>query len=293
MERLPIVVGLGEILWDCFPDFRRPGGAPANVAFHASQLGARGVVCSRVGKDALGQELLEHLRQHDLSTQYVAVDPVHETSRATIRFDDRQQHTFTIHENCAWDFLAIDGDAEGLMREASAICFGTLAQRSETARATIYHYLRIAPPDCLRVFDVNLRAPFYDLASIERSLRIANVLKLNDDEVNELARMFDLTVGEPVAFAAAMRDRFDLELVAITRGGKGCVLECAQETIEEPGTPVEVVDTVGAGDAFSAALIVGLIGRRPLAVIAREANHLAAQVASHPGATPRLPRQSL
>lgn len=280
------VIGLGEILWDCFPDERRPGGAPANFAFHAGQLGLQGVVLSRVGTDELGDEFIQYLSKHGLSDQYVQRDPEHPTGQVRVEFvDGDPQYTFV--DDVAWDYLEFTPETAVLCSKAAAICFGTLAQRNRDSQAMIYNCLRAAPVDAWKIYDINLRPPFYSKETIESSLLLANALKLNEDEVTYLAENFGLpTEIEP--FAAEVQRYFGLKAVCITLGGDGCLLARGDEQSRQPGIPIEIVDTVGAGDSFTAAVAHGLVHQKSVAEIAAFANQVAALVASSAGAMPDL-----
>ncbi|QDU38921.1 2-dehydro-3-deoxygluconokinase [Maioricimonas rarisocia] len=286
-EAAPIVIGLGELLWDVFPDRRLPGGAPANVAFQAGQLGCRGVVASRVGTDDLGDELCSYLDEKGLDSSYVQRDPEHPTGRVTVELSDDGQPDFTIHEHVAWDFLAFEEPLQQVAGEASAVCFGTLAQRSPIARQTIHSVLAATPQNCLRVYDVNLRQQFYDRSWVEPSLEKASVVKLNHDEVGILAGQLELPT-DPIGFAGAVQDKFAIDWVCITRGADGCLIATNDETVDVPGRPIEVVDTVGAGDAFTAALITTRLEGWPLRPAAEFANRVGGLVASRSGAMPTL-----
>jgi fructokinase len=282
-----IVIGLGELLWDCFADSRRPGGAPANVAFHAGQLGHRGVVCSRVGADELGEALLVYLADHGLETGYIQRDPDHATGTVTVDTTDPGHPSYVIHDPVAWDFLRFDDDLDRLMADASAVCFGTLAQRHASSRDTIHRCLAAAKA-ALIVYDVNLRQSWYDREWIERSLRAASMVKLNADEVGVLADVLDVgsAVAEP--FCGALRSRYGVDTVCITRAERGCLLNGPRETVDVPGVKVAVADAVGAGDAFTAALISAHLRGWRLPAAARFANDVGALVASRPGAMPNL-----
>lgn len=282
------VVGLGELLWDCFDDQRRPGGAPSNVAYMAQQLGLRGAVCSRVGQDAWGDELLGFLQQHQLPTDVVQRDPDHKTGWVTVDLSRPQHPEYTIHEQVAWDYLEFDAPTQELMRQSAAICFGTLAQRSETSRETIYACLAAAPEKCLRVYDVNLRHPWYERRWIERSLREANIVKLSAEEVVRLAAMLELGMDDPHFFANTVQQAYDVDLICITRGAEGCLLVDRRGFADQPGIAIEAADPVGAGDAFTSALIYTQLQGWSLSDTAKFANRIAALVAGKPGAMPEL-----
>ncbi len=282
-----IVVGLGEVLWDCFPDSRRPGGAPANVAFHAHQLGQRGVICSRIGDDELGRELLAYLDARDLDTRHVQRDCSRPTGYVTVNTTNPDRPLFIIHEHVAWDALEFNEELESLMSAAAAVCFGTLAQRSLRSRETIHHCLSAAQ-NTLIVYDVNLRQNWYERGWIERSLRAAHIVKLNIDELAVLASLLETESADPQRFAADLRARFGVELVCVTRAEEGCLLIGRDETADVPGVRVEVADAVGAGDAFTAALISARLRGWGLQRAARFANEVGALVAARPGAMPAL-----
>lgn len=285
-ETKPIVVGLGELLWDVFPDRRRPGGAPANVAFQAGQLGAEGIVVSRVGHDPLGDELMGFLAERGLSAQYVQRDSEHATGTVEVVMTDAGHPDYTIAADVAWDFLELPDATREMFQQASAVCFGTLAQRSATTRETIHAALQATRPECLRVYDVNIRQTYYAPEWFERSLQAANVIKLNDGEIEVIATQLGLP-DEGESFANAVRARYAIDLVCITRAEKGCLL-VGEESVDVPGIAVDVIDAVGAGDAFTAALIVGTLHDIPLSVRGHFANAVGALVCRHAGAMPEL-----
>lgn len=283
----PTIVGLGELLWDHFGDVRRPGGAPANVAFHAGQLGGCGVVCSRVGRDEAGDALLDFLQSQRLDTSEIQRDPAHPTGRVTVDMSDPGHPTYVIHKNVAWDALEWTDRIAELCRRADAVCFGTLAQRSKASRTTIQRLLRETRDDCLRVFDVNLRQQWYTAETLAASLERSTIVKLNRDEVEILAPQLDLP-SDAVAFARELLQRYPLRIVCVTRAEHGCLAVSAEEVVDLPGIPITVSDAVGAGDAFTAALISAQLEGWPLHPTVEFANRVGALVASHPGAMPPL-----
>ena len=285
------VVGLGELLWDCFEDSRRPGGAPANVAFHAAQHGCRGIVASRVGRDELGSELLQFLVAQGLETTYLQEDGEHPTGRVTVDASIADHPQYTIHENVAWDFFVCDDRQRELMGQASAVCFGTLAQRNDASRTAIHECLQATREDCLRVYDVNLRQDWYTAECIAASLQRADLVKLNDDELAVLKELLDLVGDDPTAACQCIRARYDVGVVCVTRAEKGCLLVGDSQAVDIPGTPVEVVDAVGAGDAFTATLISALLEEWPLADAGAFANRVGGLVASRAGAMPALKQE--
>ncbi len=284
----PLVVGLGELLWDVFDDLQRPGGAPANVAFHARQLGCRGVVASRVGNDPLGMELVDFLQAEGLPTEAIQRDVEHATGTVTVDTSRPGDPRYVIHQDVAWEHLECDEALTEIMQEAAAVCFGTLAQRSARSRRAIYKSLGAVSHECLVVYDVNLRQRWYNRAWIERSLGLAHVVKLNDTEVTALAELLQTVSTDHATFARYLQRRYNVATVCITRAERGCQLFDRHATADSPGIVVDVADSVGAGDAFTAALIVARLRGWPLQNQADFANQVGALVASRAGAMPAL-----
>lgn len=282
------VIGLGELLWDCFPDRKLPGGAPANVAFHAQQLGLPAAVVTRVGTDPLGHELLEFLTRQGLATDLVQRDPLHGTGTVTVQLSPSGSASYVFLPDSAWDFLEVTPAFATAFASARAICFGTLAQRSAVSRQTIQHCLTLTAPDCVVVYDINLRPPFYEREWITQSLAKARIVKLNDEEVTVLGPLLGAGNLSAADFCQWVLDHYPADLVCVTRGGNGCLVVSRDERCDLPGEKITVVDTVGAGDAFTAALITSRLANWPLERSARFANHVGALVASHPGAVPVL-----
>jgi fructokinase len=287
-----IVVGIGELLWDILGGEKHLGGAPANFAYHARVLGDEGIPVSRVGTDALGDELLDQLAEWGVPSEYVQRDPDRPTGTVQIELDAEGQPEFLVTPHVAWDRLRPTRTLLALAGRADAVCYGTLAQRFPVSRRTIRTFLAAAR-QALRVCDLNLRADFLDLAAddapaielVSDSLRRAGVLKLNEDEFRTLRVALNREEAG-AALAAWLRREFRLRLVCVTRGARGCVLYSARRRIADPGVGVPVADTVGSGDAFTAAMVHGLLRRRGLADVAAHANRVGAYVASQPGATP-------
>jgi fructokinase len=283
----PLVIGLGEAVWDAFPDARRPGGAPGNVAHHVGQLGGRALVGSRFGRDEEGRDLAAQLQRTGLDLSVVQWDDDAPTGKVTVHLEDAAHPYYAIHQPAAWDNLEPTPELLQAARESNAICFGTLAQRSPVARETIYQVLDAAQPSCLTVYDVNLRQQFYARDWIERSLTHSRIAKINNDEVAIVAPLLELP-SELDRFAAAVIERFNMEAVCVTRAAEGCLVASAEATLDIPGESVLVADTVGAGDAFTAALIVALCNQWPLERAARFANRIGGIVATKVGATPQV-----
>jgi fructokinase len=291
MADSPTIVGIGEVLWDMLPTGRQLGGAPANFAYHARALGANGVPVSRVGDDDLGREILRRLASLGLDTRYVSTDRAHPTGRVDVRLDSAGVPDYVIHQPVAWDFIPADAPSLELASRADAVCFGTLAQRSPVSRASIRAFLRATRPQCLRVFDINLRQSYFDRGLVRDQLGLADVLKLNDAELSVVARLLEIEADAATVVRRLLRD-YNLRVVALTRGPAGSALYTPDRTSDHPGLPPpKIVDTVGAGDAFTAALVLGLLKGHDLDRINDFANRLASYVCSQPGATPEIPSE--
>jgi fructokinase len=290
-ERGPLIVGLGEILWDILPQGHRLGGAPANFVFQARSLGAEGYIVSRVGKDQLGEEILSQLKSLGLSPLGVTVDTVHPTGIVSVSLDDKGVPKFTIHENAAWDHLAMTPEILNLASRAEAVCFGSLAQRSKVSGKAIFNFIEKTKKDCLRILDINLRQPYYSEDIIAPLLNHSTILKLNLEEMVILAEMFGLESDETKILDSLLR-QFSLKLIALTMGEKGSRLYATHGESYHPGFSVPVVDTVGAGDAFTAALVMGVLKGEPLAKINEEANRMASLVCTQSGAWTDKPKAS-
>ena len=284
------LVRLGEVPWDMLPAGRQLGGAPANFAYHAAALGGAGAVASCVGDDESGREILRRLDELGVDRAAVAVDGRHPTGTVTVALDEAGRPHYTIHEPVAWDFIPFGPAQQALAGRADAVCFGSLAQRSATSRGSIQKFLAAVRPGCLRVFDINLRQAFYDRAVIAAGLERADVAKLNDEELPTVARLLALEGDEPAMLEALVR-RYALRLAVLTRGPAGSVMLTSNERSNLGGEPVKVVDTVGAGDAFTAAVAIGLLEGAPLAALHRRAARLAAYVCTQHGAMPQVPKE--
>lgn len=284
------IVGLGEILWDLLPTGKQLGGAPANFAYHAQALGGQGIVASCIGKDDLGQEVLQQLRDVNLDTQCIAVDPDYPTGTVSVKLDQDGKPDYIIHEQVAWDFIPFGPELQTLAGQAHAVCFGSLCQRAPISRQTIQRFLAATDTHCIRVFDINLRQAFYSPDIIRDMLDLCQVLKLNDEELPAVAQMLDLE-GEEQDLLRQLQRRYDLQLVVLTKGAAGSVLfDADQMSHERTEEKLAIADTVGAGDAFTAAVCVGLLQKRDLDTINRAANKLAAFVCTQPGAMPTVPQ---
>jgi fructokinase len=277
-----VIVGLGEVLWDVFPDEQRLGGAPANVAFHVEVLGEEGVIASRIGSDALGSELIERLSARGLRTDAIQIDPALPTGTVRVTFDELEPK-FEITDNVAWDALEWNHELALLATTCDAACFSTLSQRCETTRRTIHTFLRSMKPGTLRVLDVNLRPPFVDQEIIRESIEAADVIKYNRAERSVIGKMFGVEDVE-----SWLLSDMDVKLVVETRGPDGCALFTETERVEKDGIEVDTSDgdAVGVGDAFIATVIHELLREASLERIANFANRYAAIVAKKKGGMP-------
>ena len=290
-----LILGLGELLWDLLPAGAQLGGAPANFSVMAGRLGNHAAILSRIGRDDLGRRAMDRLDALPADASAVQIDPVHETGRVTVAFESGQPH-YTIHQPAAWDFLELSDEWVRLAERADAICFGSLAQRSLESRQTIQTLVAQTPSACVRIFDVNLRAPFYSAEVILESLELATVIKMNDAELPLVLGVLGLPADEGPAEgrlrlgAQRLLGEFPaLEIVAITRGEHGSLLVTRKDWRDHPGIAAKAADTIGAGDAFTAALAHYLLRGAGLAMLNEAGNRWGAWVASQPGAMPALP----
>ncbi len=288
MTEQALMVGLGEVLWDFLPSGKLLGGAPANFAYMACVLGDQGVVASRVAKDNLGQEAYHQLQQLGLNTEYLQEDPQSRTGTAGVTIDSAGQPTFTIEESVAWDGLQWTPEWQELSARADVICFGSLAQRSAISADTIDRFLSNCKSDALRIFDVNLRQSYYGRDMLVRSLRHANIVKLAEQELSAVAALLGLQGNSAQLLARRLMRECELELVCVTRGALGSLLVSEHECVSHPGFAVKVVDSVGAGDAFTACLAHHFVRGHSLSEISGYANRFASWVATQVGATPAI-----
>jgi fructokinase len=280
------IVGIGEILWDLLPQGKQLGGAPANFAYQANALGAEGLVVSAIGNDPLGHAILEELNAKGMSTIYIAPLDGLETGTVSVTLDAHGVPQYTIHEEVAWDNMPTSPALLALANDIDAVCYGSLAQRSATTRDTIQDFLNATHESCLRICDINLRQAQISIDTVTPLLDAASMLKLNDEELPVLQNLFNLK-GNTKEQLKQLQDKFELNLIALTKGAEGSLLVSTQDHFEfTPHQTIELVDTVGAGDAFTAALVVGVLEGLSLQQISKKANDLAAFVCTQPGAMP-------
>lgn len=279
------IIGIGEILWDVYENEKYLGGAPANFAFHCQQLGDRGIIASRVGTDELGRSVIETLQRRGFDSKYIQSDSSRPTGTVHVTIDNAGNPQFQCSSNVAFDCLEFDDQFHSLAQEADAVLFGTLAQRNETSRKSIIDFISSAS-QAIKIYDVNLRG--WDSSTeqiVEKSLSCANVIKLNEDELQILRKVWQ-PQGDDTSFLQFMLEKFDLNLAALTLGVNGCILVTEKQVVRKSGLKIKPKDTTGCGDAFAAALIHHVLRKKSLDEIAANSNMLGAFVARFPGATP-------
>ena len=286
----PLVIGMGEALWDVLPEGRKIGGAPANFAFHAGQAGMDARVVSAVGRDALGDETLLTLQQKGLNTDAVArVD--FPTGMVQVTLSEGGIPQYDICEGVAWDNIPFTPALDELARNTQAVCWGSLAQRSEVSRNCIYRFLDAMPSEQgrLKVFDINLRQHFYSIDVIEASCQRANVLKINEEELVILSELLRLGTPQVEQQCRLLMERFSLDMLVLTCGSNGSYIFTPVETSFRVTPLVQVADTVGAGDSFTATLVADLLKGAPVGVAHEHAVQLAAYVCTQQGAMAEWP----
>lgn len=307
MHEPHLILGIGELLWDMLPEGPRLGGAPANFAVMAGRLGNRAAILSRIGRDELGRQAIDRLDPMPVETSYLEIDPAHETGRVTVSLIAGEP-SFIIHQPAAWDYMDLSDDWIQLAGRADAVCFGSLAQRNQHSRQTIQTLAAQTSASCVRIFDVNLRAPFYSSEVLQESLELATVIKMNETEAPLVLELLDIDLPGPDLYESGASDgpppRRELlrqtaegllqafptlQLVAITRGSRGSLLATRDEWDEHPGFPVKLADGIGAGDAFTAALAHYLLRGAGLATLNEAGNRWGGWMASQSGAMPALP----
>ena len=277
-----IIVGIGEILWDMLPSGKALGGAPANFAYHAGRLGEEGWAISAVGDDALGREILELVASKGLHSMIAVTDKP--TCTVQVELDDRGVPAYSIMEDVAWDNIPFTPEMEELAKRADAVCFGSLVQRMNS-RSSVMRFIRAMRPDALKVFDINLRQHYYSCEVIVESLMLADILKINDEEIRIVAGMLGLS-DDAVTACRELIGSFGLRLVILTKGPEGSEVITADKVIPQGVDDVEIVDTVGAGDSFTAAFTVAYLRGDTLAEAQRLASATASYVCSRKGAMP-------
>lgn len=290
MNNHPIVVGMGEALWDVLPEGKKLGGAPANFAYHVSQFGLESRVVSAVGQDKLGMEILDNFRQKEL---YGLIETVpYPTGTVQVELDTEGVPCYDIKEGVAWDNIPYTQALEGLAKQTHAVCFGSLAQRSIVSRQTIHRFLDAMPEDAdtLRIFDINLRQSFYTKEILCDSFKRCNILKINDEELVTVSRMFGYPGIDLQDKCWILLAKYNLKMLILTCGVNGSYV-FTPGNISFVETPkVQVADTVGAGDSFTAAFTAAILRGRSVSEAHKLAVDTSAYVCTQQGAMPTLPK---
>ncbi|OJV40468.1 MAG: carbohydrate kinase [Bacteroidales bacterium 36-12] len=282
-----IIVGLGEILWDVFPEGKVLGGAPANFAYHVSQFGLNGYAISAIGKDDLGDEILQTLGNKTLNTHLEKVDFPTGTVKVTLSGKGIPQ--YEICEGVAWDNIPYTNEVEALAKRTKAVCFGSLAQRNDVSRNTINQFLDAVPENAMKIFDINLRQYFYSKELIDKSLKKCNVLKINDEEVVLVAGLYGLGDLSEIKTAQYLMQTYQLDMLVLTKGVDGSYVFTSNKTSFLPTPIVKVADTVGAGDSFTAGLVASLLKGESVHEAHKKAVEISAFVCTQQGAMPEVP----
>lgn len=290
-DNAPYVVGLGEALWDVLPEGKKLGGAPANFAFHAAQFGRRAIAVSAVGEDNLGRETLEEFSKKNLNVLMPRVPYATGTVQVTV--DEQGIPTYDIKENVAWDNIPFTPEIEDVAKRCEAVCWGSLAQRNVVSRQTIQKFLDAMPSDGnrLRIFDINLRQNFYTPEVIRDSLQRCNILKINDEELVTISRLFGYPGLDIRNKCWLLLGKYNLRMLVLTCGVNGSYVFTPGHVSYQPTPKVEVADTVGAGDSFTGSFCASLLRGRSVAEAHEIAVRVSAYVCTQKGAMPRLPEE--
>ena len=287
------VVGLGEVLWDVLPEGKKLGGAPANFAYHAGQfLGSDNTIAiSALGKDSLADETIEALKEHGLN--YVLPRVNYPTGTVQVTLSGDGIPAYEIKENVAWDNIPYTPEIAEIARNCRAVCFGSLAQRFVTSWATIRQFLDDAPADCLKIFDINLRQQFYTKDVIEESLKRCNILKINDEELVVIKRMYGYDDLDMRGICEKMLAEYGLKMLVLTCGTNGSYVFAPGLTSFQETPKVTVADTVGAGDSFTGSFCAAILNGKPMEEAHKKAVEVSAFVCTQNGAMPTLPERLL
>lgn len=280
-----IVVGLGEILWDVFPERKVLGGAPANFAYHASQFGFNGYAVSAIGDDLLGKEILTSLEEKGLN--YLLEKTDYPTGTVQVTLNKAGVPQYEICENVAWDNIPFTARTENLAKNTQTVCFGSLAQRNSVSRETIRKFIKAMPEDSLKIFDINLRLNFYSKEIIHESLEMSNMMKINDEEVVKVANLYGWK-GDEQEICGRLLEDYKLDILVLTKGTDGSFVFTPRQTSYQPTPKVHVADTVGAGDSFTAAFVAAYLHGERIEDAHQLAVEVSAYVCLQHGAMPKL-----
>ena len=283
------IVGLGEALWDCLPNGSKLGGAPANFAYHTSQFGFEAYAVSALGNDALGDQTVKEFDEKQL--RYIMPRVAYPTGTVQVTLDQQGVPTYDIKQGVAWDNIPFTPEVEALAKRTDCVCFGSLAQRSEVSRTTINRFIDAMPNDSLKIFDINLRQNFYTKEIIQDSLRKCDILKINDEQLVTIGRLFDYPGLDMENKCWLILGKYNLKMLVLTCGTNGSYVFAPAEKSFQPTPHVDVVDTVGAGDSFTGSFAAAILSGMPLADAHRLAVEASAYVCTQQGAMPRLPQK--
>ncbi len=283
------VVGLGEALWDVLPEGKKIGGAPANFAFHAAQQGLDTIAISALGNDALGDETIAAFDANGLNYLMPRVD--FPTGTVQVELDDEGVPTYDIKTNVAWDNIPLTEEMLNIARNAKAVCWGSLAQRSAVSRMSIQHFIEATPSDCLRVFDINLRQNFYTKEVLQESIKLCNILKINDEELVAIGRMFGYPGLDIENKCWLILGKYNLDMLVLTCGVNGSYVFTRGLSSFQETPKVEVADTVGAGDSFTGTFCASILAGLPVNEAHAKAVQVSAYVCTQNGAMPKLPEE--
>ena len=284
------IVGLGEALWDVLPEGKKLGGAPANFAYHAGQFGLDTIAISALGEDALAEETIEALKEHGLN--YLMPRVPYPTGTVQVTLAEGGIPTYEIKEGVAWDNIPYTDEMAEIAKNARAVCFGSLAQRNKVSRENIRKFLANTPADCLKICDINLRQQFYSKEVLEDSFQLCNILKINDEELVVVNRMFGYDGLDMRQTCEKMVQDYGLKMLVLTCGTNGSYVFTDDGLTSFQDTPkVEVADTVGAGDSFTGSFCACILNGKPVQEAHKTAVQISAFVCTQNGAMPTIPKE--
>ena len=285
-----LIIGLGEALWDMLPEGKKLGGAPANFAYHAGQFGLDTVAISALGEDKLADETIEALEQNGL--KYLMPRVPYATGTVQVTLTGEGIPTYEIKENVAWDNIPFNDEIKAAAKNCRAVCFGSLAQRNIVSRETIQKFLDATPADCIKICDINLRQQFFSKEILEESFKRCNILKINDEELVVVTRMFGYQDLDDAKICEKMVKEYNLQMLVLTCGTNGSHVFTADGKHSFQPTPkVEVADTVGAGDSFTGSFCAAILNGKPVEEAHRIAVEVSAYVCTQNGAMPKYPAE--
>lgn len=284
-----LVVGLGEALWDVLPEGKKLGGAPANFAYHVGQfLGQENALAvSALGEDKLAEETIVALEEHQLN--YLMPRVPYPTGTVQVQLDEQGIPTYDIRENVAWDNIPFTPEIEEVARQCRAVCFGSLAQRNVVSRENIHRFLDATPKDCMKIFDINLRQNFYTREVIQESMQRCNILKINDEELVTIGRMFGYPGLDIENKCWLILGKYNLDMLVLTCGTNGSYVFAPGQMFFRETPKVQVADTVGAGDSFTGAFCAAILNGKSIADAHQLAVEVSAYVCTQNGAMPKVP----